>query len=44
MLGRLAQLQRSDTNAIEEALLDGSAAARVAISEFGVQGLMSTGE
>ena len=29
---------------IEEALLDGSAAARVAISEFGVQGLMSTGE
>jgi sugar/nucleoside kinase (ribokinase family) len=44
MLGRLAQLQRSDSGAIEEALLEGSAAARAAISDFGVQGLMPTDE
>jgi sugar/nucleoside kinase (ribokinase family) len=42
MLGRLAQLQRSDSGAIEEALLDGSRVARAAISEFGVQGLLPT--
>jgi sugar/nucleoside kinase (ribokinase family) len=39
MLGRLAQLQRSDPTAIEEALLNGSRAAQAAISEFGTQGL-----
>jgi sugar/nucleoside kinase (ribokinase family) len=40
MLGRLAQLRRSDKEAIEEAMLDGGGAARVAISEFGPRGLI----
>jgi sugar/nucleoside kinase (ribokinase family) len=43
LLGRLAQLHRTDSDAIEEAMLDGSSAARAAISAFGVAGLMSAG-
>jgi sugar/nucleoside kinase (ribokinase family) len=40
LLGRLAQLRRTDPDAIDEAMLDGSRAARAAISRFGAQGLM----
>lgn len=44
LLGRLAQLQRGDIDAVEEAMSDGISAARLAISEFGAQGLMPKGE
>ncbi|HUY23799.1 MAG TPA: PfkB family carbohydrate kinase [Candidatus Saccharimonadales bacterium] len=40
LLGRLARLQRTDSDAIEEAMLDGSSAARAAIAQFGAGGLM----
>lgn len=40
LLGRLAKLGRSDEDAVELAMVDGAAAARAAISGFGVQGLL----
>jgi sugar/nucleoside kinase (ribokinase family) len=42
LLGRLAQLRRHDDVAITLALTDGSAAARQAISAFGVDGLLES--
>ncbi|MGA8206830.1 MAG: PfkB family carbohydrate kinase [Candidatus Dormiibacterota bacterium] len=44
VLGRLAQLRRSDVDAVEDAMSDGSTAARLAISEFGARRLIPTGE
>ncbi|HVC23481.1 MAG TPA: PfkB family carbohydrate kinase [Candidatus Dormibacteraeota bacterium] len=41
LLGRLAQLGRDDTAAIEAGMVDGGAAARAAISAFGVEGLLT---
>jgi sugar/nucleoside kinase (ribokinase family) len=43
LLGRLAQLQRTDSDAINEAMADGARAARAAIAAFGTQGLVSLG-
>jgi sugar/nucleoside kinase (ribokinase family) len=40
LLGRLAQLRRTDDDAVDLAMADGAAAARAAISAFGVQGLL----
>lgn len=40
MLGRLAQLRRSDDQAVERAMADGAAAARTAISAFGAAALL----
>jgi len=40
LLGRLAQLQRTDSDAINEAMADGGRAARAAIAVFGARGLM----
>lgn len=42
LLGRLAQLGRVDRIAVEQSMSDGSAAARAAISAFGVDGLRRT--
>lgn len=41
LLGRLTQMGRSDDDAVDLAMADGSAAARAAISAFGVQGLLT---
>jgi sugar/nucleoside kinase (ribokinase family) len=41
LLGRLAQLQRTDNDAIDAAMADGARAARAAIVAFGTQGLIS---
>ncbi|MGH7705661.1 MAG: PfkB family carbohydrate kinase [Candidatus Dormibacteria bacterium] len=41
LLGRLAQLGRSDPEALEIAMVEGGAAARAAISTFGAAGLRS---
>lgn len=40
LLGRLAQLQRTDSDAIDDGMADGGRAARAAIAAFGAQGLM----
>jgi sugar/nucleoside kinase (ribokinase family) len=44
ILGRLGQLGRCDDGAIESAMADGGAAARAAISDFGVAGLMPSAD
>jgi len=41
LLGRLAQLRRTDSEAIGEAMADGARAARAAIAAFGPRGLIS---
>ena len=40
LLGRLAQLKRTNDASVDQAMVHGSAAARAAISAFGVQGLI----
>ncbi|MGC1184796.1 MAG: PfkB family carbohydrate kinase [Candidatus Dormiibacterota bacterium] len=44
LLGRLAQLGRCDAAAIDAGMVDGGAAARAAISAFGVDGLVTRGQ